>query len=510
MPLDPQLKQDWEAAALISFHREPDLMFLGEQRREPPQLPLDELVGFLGFWVKWTCSAASNAGAPPDYTFATLLSAASALVGNARWVSPWEGWKEPMTLWTAIVGGPGDGKSPGADPVFRLISQLEASLTEDFEATLRRYETDREYAFAAKESWKAEVKEAVSAGREPPLMPEEAEEPEEPPRPRIKVTDATIEKLAILLSQYPKGLLQHRDEIAGWLENMSRYSAGGSDRTFWLEAYGGRPYSVDRVKAKKTIHIQNLNIPVTGGIQPDRFRSLLLKTDDDGLQARFDWYWPHPVDPCRPTIVPEDDTALWSLRRLLNLQMESAEHGQQPKVLKLEDEAAAFFDEWRKHTIKNSRLAQGPLAGALSKAQGRVLRYAGLFELLAWSSDPTAEEPTLVSIQALAAAIVHFDEYLYPMAERVYGGSVKTHNAKAVSLARWIKLHKPESINAVQIRQGDQKVPGINEREEAEEAIKALVSANWLLDQKKSLPGSKGGRPRVDYPINPRLWEVLL
>jgi hypothetical protein len=59
------------------------------------------------------------------------------------------------------------------------------------------------------------------------------------------IGDTTPEALATLLRHIPKGLLLHRDELAGWLASFGRYTFGGGEQEFWIEAYGGRAYTVD-------------------------------------------------------------------------------------------------------------------------------------------------------------------------------------------------------------------------------------------------------------------------
>jgi hypothetical protein len=62
-------------------------------------------------------------------------------------------------------------------------------------------------------------------------------EPESPVLERVVTGDVTIEKLAALLEDNPKGLLVSRDELGGWLASFTRYKggAGGSDLPNWLE-----------------------------------------------------------------------------------------------------------------------------------------------------------------------------------------------------------------------------------------------------------------------------------
>ena len=58
------------------------------------------------------------------------------------------------------------------------------------------------------------------------------------------------------------------------LQNLSRYSNGGTDRPFWLEAYNGGPYQVDRQKYPVPLFIPHLTLPAFGTIQPDRLADM--------------------------------------------------------------------------------------------------------------------------------------------------------------------------------------------------------------------------------------------
>src|SRR4029077_8054635 len=82
---------------------------------------------------------------------------------------------------------------------------------------------------------------------EPP-RPEDAEEPPRPGRKRIITNDPTVEKVGRIVLENPKGLMLFRDELAGWIGALDKYGGSGGDRAFYLEGYGGRAYSVDRIK----------------------------------------------------------------------------------------------------------------------------------------------------------------------------------------------------------------------------------------------------------------------
>jgi Protein of unknown function (DUF3987) len=95
-----------------------------------------------------------------------------------------------------------------------------------------------------------------------------------------------------LATAAPKGLQVIRDELAGWLLGLNNYN--DSRRAFWIEAYGGRPYRVERQRSPEPIDIPHLAVSVFGETQPDKLAEL-FNDGDDGLLARFCWAWPDSV-----------------------------------------------------------------------------------------------------------------------------------------------------------------------------------------------------------------------
>ncbi len=111
----------------------------------------------------------------------------------------------------------------------------------------------------------------------------------EPTARRHILNDSTIEATASVLADNDHGLLLDRDEFAGWFGAMDKYSAGrgaAADRAFWLQAWNGGPYTVDRV-SRASLRIPNLSVSILGGIQPDAIRRIAGDTVDDGLLQRL-------------------------------------------------------------------------------------------------------------------------------------------------------------------------------------------------------------------------------
>lgn len=134
-------------------------------------------------------------------------------------------------------------------------------------------------------------------------------------------------------------LLLSRDELSGWLGSMDRYNGGG-DRPFWIEAHGGRTYTVDRKSLPEPITVDHLSVSILGGTQPDKLDSLLVKTDDDGLLARFLTVFPEPTPPRRPTVGIDAEKPIAAFKRLHSLQPTIDDAGnKRPLFIHLEEDA---------------------------------------------------------------------------------------------------------------------------------------------------------------------------
>jgi hypothetical protein len=475
-------------------------------RTTRPIFPVDIFGPFWGQWIRETAEAVS---APPDYVGGALMSVTASLIGNARRVSPWQGWNEPAVLWVGLIGSPSAGKSPSMGPILDMLTEIEKDLEPVFEASLLRYDTEKLAAKLEEEKWERQAKEANKSGAPLPMKPEAANPPRPPARPRMMVSDTTVEAMGYLLADQPKGFLLYRDELAGLFGNFDRYGGGkGGDRAFWLEAFGGRPYVMERVKHDgKPVRIPTLAVSVVGGIQPDRLESMLMKGDDDGLTARFLWLWPERILPERPTAIPARQMALRALRRVAALKpLETPANDYAPRVVTLTPEAADMFQHWRKaHAAAEP---DGTFAGWWGKCPGFVLRIALGLQFMWWSADDTQPEPNQINRQAIEATIRLIDEYFKPMVRRVYGrNALSKDQAAAANLAQEILDRCPDKINAREVY-ASWYVPGIDSAATFDAAAEVLENAGWLRPiEGKS--GSKGGRKKKDFAVNVTVAQNL-
>jgi hypothetical protein len=479
-----------------------DLTVLRLHRRPPPALPIEV---FGDRWARWISDAAAASACPVDYVVAPLLASISVLIGNARWAQANEGWSEPPHLWMCSVGDSGGGKSPGADPLMRrVLPVIENKMMGDFPERLREHQAAAETAKARKESWEKEVRTAAKMGNAPPLPPQDID-PIEPQMPRLRLNDATIEKVAaILATAAPKGVLMVRDEIAGFLLGMNSYNDGA--RAFWIESYGGRPYRVERMKYAQPIDIHYLAVGWFGGTQPDRLAQL-MREGDDGLLARFCWFWPDatPFNLTRRT--PNAAWAVDALERLRILEMGPSQGTPAPVPVPLVEPALRLMVEFGQQMQDRQQNAGGLMRSAYGKARGLALRLALNLEYLWWAAeDGMAPPPATISELAFLSAAQLVDDYLMPMAERVYGdAAAKKVDRDAATLARWIRQHRPEEVH-VRTMQREVRLPGLGDAESIHSACGALVEAGWLA---KAPRANGNDRQRAAYPVSALLWAEL-
>jgi hypothetical protein len=333
-------------------------------RRPPPKLPIEM---FGTEWAEWIRTAADAAACPPDYVAAPVLASTSVLIGHARWAQATPGWVEPPHLWVGAVGDSGNGKSPGADCLMRdVLPEIERRMIQDFPDRLREWRTSTEFAKAADEHWKEEVRGAEKRGASAPLPPITTAATE-PQSPRLRQNDVTIERVATLLATAaPKGLLIVRDELAGWIDGMGAYNPAGRD--FWLEAYGGRPYQVERQKHPEPIVIPRLAVAMYGTTQPDKL-ALLMRGADDGLLARILWTWPDPI-PFR--LGKQAPGAQWAIRAFDRLRELDLQSGDPPVPIRvsLSNEARELIETFGMEMQQRQANAGGLLRSAIGKARG--------------------------------------------------------------------------------------------------------------------------------------------
>ncbi len=423
----------------------PDLSLFGDQT-PPPPFPTS-LLGSL--WPEWLEAVASGANAPIDYVAASLLTAAAALIGNARVIRAGS-WVEPCVIWTVLVGLPSSGKSPAMDPFISLLEEFQRDL--------------------------------VHGGR-------------------ILLDDATAKGAAEVAEASPKGLLLTGDELAGWWAGFPRY--GGE--TFWLKSFGARSHTIHRANSPP-IQIARLAISVLGGTQPDMIRSVVDAKANGGFPSRLLFIFPTARTGFRLVERANPALAHQALQRLSDLAVEFP-----PVECLLANSAIPVMEAWVGDKLRQSGSEEGVWAEWLGKQGGVALRLSLILEHLWWAGDsPHAEPaPLEVSARAYRAAIKLIDHYFAPMAARTMNVAGRAPEDRAATRLAWLlQRNNVEHFNAREVRRnglgpvGDLSKPSVMTG-----ACDALEAA-FLIRHVGVRAHAAKGRATTDYEVNPALLAV--
>ena len=301
-----------------------------------------------------------------------------------------------MTCWTALVGFSGTSKTPGINATKRALSQVERDHKPQIAEQKRAHESRVEAAKAARALWKKEVEKLAeqkvvplnqyrSAVASEPTMPVEAIDPGPFVAPRLYVSDSTIERLAVLLQARPQGMLMLSDELAGLFLNMGRYS-GGQDNEFWLEAWNGGSYTVERM-GRPSIVVDHLLVGVVGGLQPDKL-ARSFKGDHDGMYARVLFAWPPEPEYRRLTndVTEIEPEIINAIMRIVGLEGAHGADGEfAPRSVPLSTAATETFEQLRQFVHAGKHSLDGREREWWSKTPAHVLRLAGTLAYLNWA-----------------------------------------------------------------------------------------------------------------------------
>src|SRR5262249_55989812 len=195
-----------------------------------PKFPLDVLpVAILDFVLHRSDAMGVDRSA---FAMSVLAAASGAIHHRFRIkMKRKSDWWEHVRLWMLLVGRSSWKKSPLIDATTWPLEYYQADVMRDYRAELRDYQAK------------------VKAGDKNAVEPE--------PPERFIVGDTTTEKLGEILSRSERGVLAVHDEVAGWIGRMERYHTAGkgasADRAFWLRAWNGGPYAIDRIKSGETL-----------------------------------------------------------------------------------------------------------------------------------------------------------------------------------------------------------------------------------------------------------------
>ena len=212
-----------------------------------------------------------------------LLTVFGAAIGNTHRLRLKDGWDVPPLLWSVMIGRSGSGKSPGWKAAINPLVAIQREARRLYMKALAQWKEQFEEFEQHLSEWKK-----TKDGPKP-------QKPAQPSEQRYSVTDTTIEALAPLLSENPRGLLLSCDELAGWVGSFDRYAKGSSaDASHWLSMFNATPIRIDRkTGVPPTIYVESAAVSITGNVPPGVFRRAIgSEHRENGLLYRFLVAWP--------------------------------------------------------------------------------------------------------------------------------------------------------------------------------------------------------------------------
>lgn len=467
------------------------------QTRSTPKtwqpFPVDLLPDVMAQFVAETASAV---GCDAAYIATPLITGLASAVGMTRRLRLKHSWTEPCVIWSAVVGDSGTMKSPGMDAALKPLRDIQRRAFKEHQQAEAAYESALIDYEAARKRYKP-------SDGEPPAKPT-------PPRcRRLWTDDATVESLATMLQDNPRGILCAKDELAGWLGGFDRYAkATGGDVPRWLSMHGGRDLIVDR-RTSGTVCVAHAAVGVTGGIQPGILTQCLTDAHaESGLKARL-----LLVNPPRKakrwteTDVSESTVTLLGnvYAQLLHMDFGTDDHGDPvPIDVTLSPEAkrlwVAFYNEHAKETAGES----GELAAAFSKLEGYAARFALILHLARWAGCEKVD-PEAVDAKSMGNAIALIHWWCHET-RRVYAMLSGTGKERQdLQLVEWIQA-KGGSVTSRDLQQQHRKQ--YPKADDAKQALAKLATAGWGT-YGPTRPGPKGGRPGERFTLHERTTTEL-
>lgn len=468
----PEIDLDEFAAAPAAEERWPEPVDLWS-RFEEPELPANLLPDAIENFARRQASimGADAAG----MAMAALTACATAIPDcielQVKRNDPT--WREHARLWVALVGPPSRKKTPVFKAAMAPLRSIDNKL-------MRAYlQASEEYEALPKEDKKSTPR---------------------PKQRRLIISDSTVEAAQEVMMDSPDGIMSEQDELSGWFGSMDRYNTkGGGDRAFWLKAFNGGTYNLNRI-GRGAKQIPNLSISLLGGIQPETMRKFASESVDDGLLQRM-----LPVI-LRPSTVGMDiaqdhtgDTYNQLVADLYSLR------NQGQVLLHFSDGARAIRDRLEREHLELS-MALEAVSPKLSAHYGK---YDGIFARLCliWHCIESAyrELPREVSEDTAARVADFMVEFIRPSAIAFYAGvlGMSAGHEDIVALASIVVAKGMGEVSARDVQRAGQTLRHIT-AEQFRLIAEKMEAFGWL---ERGEPKPKSNTPR--WIVNPRVHGMF-
>jgi len=355
-----------------------------------------------------------------DYMGCSMLWLSSVIIGNSIQVEVKAGWRENVTLWMAIVGKAGLGKTPSINNIIFPLLKANSKQIKDY---IKKSEKFNEYNELNKDEKKQHEK--VS----------------KPTKTQFIANDITLEALVDLHQESKNAVGVFKDELAGWLKDMNKYRAG-SDLEFWLSTWSGKSVSLNRMSRAGSF-VENPLIPVLGGIQPSIFNTFYTdENKENGFMDRMLLSYPDLVIESYNDKEISESKIQWYSDSILSFYesikanvVKYSDDGEIiPNVAKFSEEAKT---EWKRifneiTEIQNDDNENEYMKSMLPKQKSYIPRFALLIDVMdKFFSDDISDSSMIISQQSVLKA-EKLSKYFIATAKKIKSNSTKVNEYKSI------------------------------------------------------------------------------
>lgn len=415
------------------------------------------------------------------------LASLSGLIDQQTRLAATASWKEPPMLWLGIVSQSGSGKSP----VIRSGMQFSKKIDKELQQS----------SMQATQSWRGDNAGKKKDDRDP-----------QPPWQQLIVTDTTVEALANVLADNPRGVLVHADELTRWIGSMDCYAGKGADRDrgCYLEAYDGGPRMINRA-VKGNTFLRNWSVAILGGIQPEKLAAMFNQSHaaaSDGLYQRFLVYCLQPAHDF-DVFAKQQWFSVVNLQRIADEVNEWSMSGRiSESHPELTDDAKHAFQVYCNALRElQSRTPESRFAEHLGKYPGMVLRLTLTLHCIEraaegqWSHEVGLE--TFIRAQTIMACLYRHSEAAYSkLSENVRSERLLQSIASAILAKTWA------IFTYADLTRHCKPWRDCKTRLEREDSLSKLVEMGWLHDVTEVSAGV-GRRPQGKFLVNPLVHTMF-
>lgn len=428
----------------------------------------------------FVASSSQAMGCDPCYIALPLLCAVASLIGQTRMLMLKRTWLVPPILWAAIVGESGSMKSPSFRLALRELRKRQALAHHEFTLAQQQYQALLE---------------------ELDQQPRAEELPSKPAPPQCRrylVNDVTMEALAPILQENPRGLLLEADELAAWFGSFDRYGSKGKggDAARWLSIFNAEPITIDRkTHLEGPIYIPRPMVCVVGGIQPSILKKALSDEHrQNGLAARLLFAFP----PRAAKVWTEDDLDDHNCLQLENvfdrleqLATETAQAHSACQYVTLDASAKPLWiDYYNQHNHEQTQL-EGELAAAWSKLEECAARLALVLHCVRWAAG-THDDSTSLDACSMQQGIT-LAEWFKHEAKRIYAMLNESKDDETRRKLTEFIQRKGGSVTPREVQMGCR---WLRQKDDAEQALEQLVALGLGSWQETSLSKSNERKTR--------------